>query len=369
MDHPVDSQQLPEAARKVLAGPAPMKMMAARGMAPLPPVALVCALYAFAHDRADEKLREAAAKTLGNLPPAVLDGALGAPELPAAVLDDLASRLKERPDALARIVRHPAVLGDTLARVARTCDEATSELIAINEQKLLMYPEVIKALYFNEHTRMSTSDRIVELAARNGLTVDIPGFADIVAALKNQTPPEKTAEPLPSDAEFVEALKISAEVKVDEIEDGDDTEHGEPKVTSEKAEKVNKAISKMTITEKIRTAMLGNAAQRALLIRSPNRLVFNAVLDSPKLGEDEVVKYAASRQVGGDVLRRICSRKDFLRLYDVKLNLVFNPKTPVTESMKLLNQLRENDVKKVVGSKNVPTALRNMANGLLNKRK
>ena len=46
------------------------------------------------------------------------------------------------------------------------------EFVATNEQRLLENPRIIELLYMNKNTRMSTADRIVELAARNGLAVD-----------------------------------------------------------------------------------------------------------------------------------------------------------------------------------------------------
>ena len=137
----------------------------------------------------------------------------------------------------------------------------------------------------------------------------------------------------------------------------------------ERARKVEKRIEDMSVTEKIRTAMLGNGMQRTLLIRSTNRLVAAAVLDSPKIGDDEVVKIAASRNVSDDILRRIAGRGAWMRLYEVKLNLVSNPKTPVGESMKLIVHLRESDLKKVASSKNVGAAVRSAANNHLKKRK
>ncbi len=372
MDHPIDLSQLPEAARKALNGPAPLKMMVARGMAPLPPAALVSALYGFAWSREDEKLREAAEKTLTGLPEAVLGGALGAADLHPAVLDDLATRHGSNRSVVERIVRHAQTAGETVAALARHCDESLTELIATNEQRLLAHPVIIEALYLNEHTRMSTADRIVELAARHGLRVNIPGFDNIVAALREQGgagTAAARAEPVVSaeqiDKEFRDALEEAKDLVADAVKEEDD---GSLKL-DEKGKKVDKAISKMTITEKIRTAMLGNAAQRSLLIRSPNRLVFSAVLDSPKLQDDEVLKFAASRQVSGDVLRRIAGDRGFTRLYDVKLNLVNNPKTPLTESMKFLSHLRETDVRKLLGNKNIASGLRNAANGMLAAKK
>lgn len=364
MQHPVDLTQLPEGARKVLAGPAPLKMMAARGMAPLPPVAMMCALYGLAWSD-DAGLRDAATKTLLGLPEAVVGAALAAPDFPAAVLDDFAARAVGNRAYVERVVRHANAAGETVARIARTSDEALSETIAQNEQRLLSSPEIIEALYLNPATRMSTSDRIVEFAARNGLKVNIPGFEQIVAALKNQVIPPPSEAPLERDAAFVVALEEAREFSLDDIEEDDD---GELRV-KEGARKAEKKLEDMNVTEKIRTAMLGNALQRSLLIRSTNRLVAAAVLDSPKIGDDEIIKIAASRAVSDDILRRISSRGPWLRLYEVKLNLVSNPKTPVGEAMKLIVHLRESDMKRVAASKNVSAAVRTAANNHLKKRK
>ena len=364
MHHPVDFAKLPEAARKALGAPAPMKMMAARGMAPMPPALLLSVLYGLAWD-ADPGVREAAGKTLANLPEPVINGAFGAPELPGAVLDDLAARNRGNRALIERILRHPSTPGETVVELARVADEAIAEVIATNEARLLQTPAIIEALYMNRNTRMSTSDRIVEFAARNGITVSIPGFANIVAALKDQLIPLAGDEPLETDQLFKEALDEAEGVDLDAVTED---EEGAVKV-AEHGKKVEKKLHEMSITEQIRTAMLGNAMQRALLIRSRNRLVSGAVLDSPKLGDDEVVKFAQSRTVGEDVLRRMAARGPWLRLYEVKWSLVNNPKTPLGDALKLLVHIRENDIKKLVGNKNVPAGLRQAAQGYVSKRK
>jgi hypothetical protein len=294
-----------------------------------------------------------------------VSSALTAPDFPAAVLDDFVSRAAGNRSYVERVVRHPNTAGETIARLARDADEALAEMISQNEQRLIACPEIIEALYLNPATRMSTSDRIVEFAARNGLKVHIPGYEQIVAALKDQLIPAPTAEPLPSDRVFATAIEEAREFGLDDVEED---ENGEL-VVKERARKVEKRIEDMSVTEKIRTAMLGNGMQRTLLIRSTNRLVAAAVLDSPKIGDDEVVKIAASRNVSDDILRRIAGRGAWMRLYEVKLNLVSNPKTPVGESMKLIVHLRESDLKKVAASKNVGAAVRSAANNHLKKRK
>lgn len=363
MHHPVDLSQLPEGARKVLSGPAPLKMMAARGLAPLPPVAMMCALYGLAWSD-DAGLRDAAAKTLVGLPEAVVGAAMASPELPAAVLDDFASRAAENHAHLERVVRHANTAGETVARIAGSADEGLTEVIAQNEQRLLACPDIIVALYLNPATRMSTSDRIVEFAARNGLKVAVPGFEQIVAALQNQVIPPPSEEPDERDAAFTTALAEASAYSLDDVEEDED---GELRL-KQGAEKAEKRLEDMNVTEKIRTAMLGNGMQRALLIRSTNRLVAAAVLDSPKIADDEIIKYAASRNVSEDILRRIANRGSWLRLYEVKLNLVTNPKTPVGEGMKLLVHLRESDMKRVAASKGVAAAVRTAATNHLKKR-
>lgn len=364
MQHPVDFAQLPEAARKALTAPGPMKMMAARGMAPMPPATLLSVLYGLAWDP-DAAAREAAAKTLASLPEPVLNGAFASPELPSAVLDDLARRNAGNRTVLERVLRHPSTLDETALELAKTGDEGITEIIAMNEARMLRMPAIIEALYLNRHTRMSTSDRVVEFAARHNLAVSIPGFASIVAALKDQLIPEVSVEPLESDLAFSEALVEAEGVDLDALSED---EAGNVTI-AERGRKVEKKLAEMSITEQIRTAMLGTASQRAMLIRSRNRLVCGAVLDSPKLGDDEVVKFAQSRTLSEDVLRRLCSRGPWLRLYEVKWHLVNNPKTPLGEALKLLVHIREPDIKKLLGNKNVPGGLRQAAQGYVSKRK
>lgn len=364
MHHPVDFSLLPEGARRVLAAPTPMKLMASRGLAPLTPAVLLCALYGLAWD-ADAQVRDAASNSLGALPDQILNGAFAAAELPGPVLDDLAARNRGNRAVLERILRHPSTPDETVVSLARTGDEALTEVIATNEARLVRTPAIIDALYLNRSTRMSTSDRIVEFAARNGLQLGIPGFANIVAALKDQLIPEPSAEPLESDTAFNQALEEAEDVDLDAL-----SEDESGTVTlAERGKKVEKKLIDMSITEQIRTAMLGNSMQRALLIRSRNRLVSGAVLDSPKLGDDEVVKFAQSRTVGEDVLRRMCARGPWLRLYEVKWHLVNNPKTPLGDALKLLSHIREADIKKLLGNKNVPSGLRQAAQGYVSKRK
>jgi len=365
MQHPAPIEDLPAAAQKALRGAAPLRMMVARGMAPLPPPALVGALYGLAYD-ADGALADAARASLEKLPDLVLDGALRSPELPAAVLDDLAARFSKREAVVARVIEHPNTAIATMLAVASHASEATCEHIATNEQRLLEHPALIEALYMNRALRMSTADRIVELAARNGAQLSIPGFADIVASLQDQLIP-LAGEETPADQAFREAI-VEAEALAGPGEDVVERDEDGDEALKDKFRNVEKRLVDMSVSEKIRTALIGNPAQRAVLVRSSNRIISLAAIGSPKMSDSEAAQIAASRQVSDDILRHIANKREWMQLHQVKVNLCFNPKTPVAISLRLLPFLRENDLKTLMRSKNVPQALKTPATQLVEKR-
>jgi hypothetical protein len=73
--------------------------------------------------------------------------------------------------------------------------------------------------------------------------------------------------------------------------------------------------------------------------------------------ENEAAQITASRSVSEDVLRIIARNREFTRNYQVKLNLVTNPRTPLTFASRLIPHLRDNDLRSIAKSKNVPGAI------------
>jgi len=342
-------------------------MMAARGMAPLPPPVLVSVIYLTRFD-ADEQLKAAATATFAKLPPPVLDAALATADIHPAVLDALSESYGHRRDIDERIVKHAGTYADTIVSIARRADEALCELIATNEQRLLANKAIIEALYLNEHLRMSTADRLCELAARNGVELDIPGFSDIAKSLENALIPE-AGEQCPSDEMFRESIVESQ--SIDESEDGDifvRDEKGEAKQIKGAFAKVAKRIEDMTISEKIRVAMLGSAAQRRLLACSPVRSIAEAAVKSPRIQPDEIQKLAMLPEANEEVLRQISRRGDWLKNSRTRYYLARNPKTPANIAITQLSHLTEFDLKALEKSRTVPMQVRNIAKQILEKR-
>ena len=131
-----------------------------------------------------------------------------------------------------------------------------------------------------------------------------------------------------------------------------DTAAGEPETAA------IKAISMMSVMEKMKVAMRGTREQRAVLIRDPNRLVAASVLSSPKLTDTEVEQFSRMANVGEEVLRVIGTSRNWTKNYGVIAGLVRNPKTPVAISMTLLQRINDRDVKMLSIDRNVPEAVR-----------
>lgn len=354
----VNTADLPAPAQRILGpnAPAPLRLMGARGIAPgLKPDVLVTLICAFAAGP-DPALAQTARETLEGLPQPILQGAFTA-DLQPAVLELLAEAQFEDAALVSRLLAARQITSAALELVAERATENIGEIVAASDSVLLRFPRVIEKLYMNRRVRMSTADRLIDLAVRNGLELNIPAFKQAAAAIQNQLIAEPTEERTFDDELFQKAEEL-AEGLPDELEE--DThevdDEGEEQV-KEKFLPIYAQIALMTITQKIRRATLGTGAERMLLVRDSNRLVATAAATSPLLKEGEAARIAASRNVIDDVLRIIARNRDFVRNYQVKINLIGNPRTPFTFSSRLIPHLRENDLRSLSKSKNVPAAV------------
>jgi hypothetical protein len=369
---PFPTENLSAVARKMLdpGAPAPLRQLAARGVGPglRPGEALTVVVLLSESD--DEAVASTAKATLQKIPAPLLNGALGG-DLPPGVLAVVAPSYAHDAAIMEKIVAHPRLLSETVAAIAALANEAVAELVATNEKRLLAYPEIIEKLYMNKATRMSTADRILELAVRNKIELKgIPAYKEAAIAIGNELVALPSIHPTPDDILFDETEALAKKAKVDPtVEDTHrlDEETGN-EVVDERFLPLHARLGMMTISQKIRRAMLGNAAERLLLVRDSNRLVAAAAIKSPSIQENEVVRISSSRAVSDDVLRIIAMDREWTRSHQIKLNLVQNPRTPFAFSAKLITHLREHELKALAKSKNVTGAVATAAKQQLSRR-
>ncbi len=416
---PLTEPELGPAVWKVVqpGAPAPLQTMVARGLAPLGPRDLVMALYQLWVNNTPP-LAEQAAKTVTTLPPNILTAALRDPTMAPGALDFAARKLPRNAEALEALVRHPLVHDDTLVAVSRVCPESICDLLSENQERWLRTPAIVEALYQNPNCRMSVAQRMLELAVRQGVDLSLPNIEEIKQAIAGTPSTDAPADDEAEDEEFrrvaaraiegqasavekmVEAaadedvdldaatpsedkeeleqiqaeieqspdealsLPVEGEAAEDEAAEGE-AEEAKPEVRGDRITQ----ISKLSPMKKIRLALLGNAFERAVLIRDSNKAVSLSAIKSPKVKENEVVAYCANRSLSHDVIRYISTRRDWVKLYAVKLNLVLNPKTPMASAMTLLGHLHAHDIKKVARSRNIPSALATAAKRRMAKRR
>jgi hypothetical protein len=369
---PLDPSTLSPAAQKAL-GPGPGRLMASRGIVPLPPGDQVSVLYQLAIDK-DQNLAMGARATATGLPDKVLSGALADARVDARVLDFFASLIGEKPAAFEALIGNASTADGTIAKLAELGGLNEVERIAANEQRLLRHPEIIAAMYKNKQARMSTIDRVVELAVRNHIRV--PGLAawdEIARALDGAPPPSAEADVAFALAAEEAASDDTAVTQGDaenaELVLAETGEAAKAQAEAQAEDEKRVPIEKLSVPAKIRLAILGNGFQRAVLVRDPLKIVSSAAIKSPGVTEFEAARYAGNPQLSDDVIRYIAGKREWTKLYGTKVALCRNPKTPVSDAMRLMPFLRDKDLVNMTKSKGIPSAVVAQARKLLMQRR
>lgn len=362
--------------------PAPMKMMAARGMVPAPPDQLIRVFYQLYFDAA---LTQAVSEALNGMPEAVLLPALQA-EQPAGVLDWVAE-LRESETVAQAIALNRGTDDRTIVRLAQEASAEVCEIIANNQVRVLRTPAIIEALYTNTRARMATVDKLIDLARRND--VDLSGLPGLEEALRSGEP--LTGEGGLDDDAFAGVLqqeqtrRQSEEEMLSKLDDPSltrserermqrelmgDEEDEEEEVVEERRRKgsLYSQIAQMNLSQKIRLASVGSKEAINILVRDSNKLVHLAAIRSPRLRPADIRQLASNKSIPEGVIKYIAMNRDWTRHYDVMVSLTMNPKTPLSDVMSFLNHLRTKDLRDLTRNRNVSHQVQRMAKTLVNKR-
>lgn len=120
-------------------------------------------------------------------------------------------------------------------------------------------------------------------------------------------------------------------------------------------------IAMLDVKGRIQLAMRGSKEERAILVRDGTKIVALAVLDSPKITDGEVERFANQKNVLEALLRAIPMKRRFMKNYAIVRNLVFNPRTPMDVSLGLMKNLLVQDLRNLSGNKEVSDTVRKLA--------
>ncbi len=123
-------------------------------------------------------------------------------------------------------------------------------------------------------------------------------------------------------------------------------------------------VSRLSVPQKVELAVKGNKEVRLILSCDPNKMVSQALMNSPKLTENDVLAFASSSQTNDEVLRLIAENREYASKPQVVLLLVSNPRTPVPVALRFLVRLRTNELNNITRNRSVSPILRRDAKRL-----
>jgi len=334
------------------AAPRALKLSAARGVLPLMRAELVKVLVVLARD-GDDEVRGAAETHLSSLPEDEMVALLSGTAATEDVLDHFACAPASGPNLRDAVIANPATPAGTLRKIAPTLSAAQIDQVLLNLERLIADPDLIGLLALSPSLTPLQKTRLDEI--RRHFTE--PPAPTVTAP----SPPPPTAEDTqPVEVRLPDVDEPDAGGQIDESA-ATEPEDGEAAGVETLIENANQKILRMNTSEKIQLALKGNREERAILIKDSSKLVQMAVLESPKVSDNEIEAIAKMRSVSEDVLRAIAGSRDWMKNYVVAHALATNPKTPVGIAMNLVSRLNNRDLKLIAGDKNVAEMIRRQA--------
>jgi hypothetical protein len=358
-----------EILEKLKAGEVPIgiRQAAARGVLPVPQEELL-AILVFLKQDSDESIRKSAQQTIANsFNEETLKRIAESSSTPVEVFEFLGQPPLHAPVILEALIQNKQTPDSTIAGLAALIGAGLMDLMLVNLMRLLRSPFILEALEKNSNQTPDIRRRLKEIREeffekRN----------TYIPIHRTKTEEQIVAE---AQGEATEPLEPGTALVLysDKIEEGEDvmsltlrsladdgvTEAAE----SAENERITtiRRIATMSVAERVQEALKGGREERLILIRDSNRLVAEAVLDSPKISDSEVESFAQMKNVSEEVLRILSTRREFVKNYSVIRSLVRNPKTPLATSLGMLNRILTTDLKTLARDKNIPETLRKMA--------
>ena len=373
--------------------PQPARLAAARGMLPLPQNDLLEVLVAL-RSSDDTQIASAATETLQAESSEDLLIAASGQDTAPSVLAYLATQRDATPEVYEATILNTRTPDQALAQLATTTSSTSLlELITINQQRLVRSPEIIDAILANPASSGEAERRARE--TRKEFFEKERGARQIADELRARG---QTAA-----AEFFEAADLTTaagELSVDdawliaqhiEVSDADLDDAWLPAeryeeliseslsdaaanaqrvIESERldsgevnAERVSliRRIMFMNTRDRMKLAMKGDREARSILIRDSNKVVCSAVVNNPRITEQEIENIAGMRTVSDEVLRLIALNRSWARSYPIIHNLARNPRTPIPTAMNILNRIRTKDLVNLSQNRNVSETVRRQA--------
>jgi hypothetical protein len=242
-----------------------------------------------------------------------------------------------QPNIIGKIVRNQSMPHQFLVEIGERGDGPMLEILLENQIKLIAYPEILDAM-----DRNPTASNYIKSKTR-----EIRDF---------YLSEEKGAEIKKEDV--IEEIK---EIFSGEREEDEPTEEIPAELIEERTVTMLQRINEMSVSERIKMALTGDRTERMILIKDANKMVSSAVIQSPKVTEDEVVLIVRNKSLPGEIIANIARKREWTKNYIIMLELLQNPKTPVKDALGFIKRLHLRDLKQLSRDKNISPVVRQLA--------
>lgn len=371
---------------RILSGEAPeaVRQAGARGVLPIPREDQI-ELWACLRNDGDPDIRLSARENLAAVDASEWRPYLRDHEFRPEVFDFASKTLSRQDDLAAALLQNRALPDVSFAYLAGTLKGGLLDQILDNQSRLIRHPNSVVALLSNPALTPSQARRLSDLSEqffrehsqipalleeRFGFTVGHAGgdFSPEISQKETIAPP---LPPIPAPPKTEKGpvapnpalAPLSKEEEVGEGAGGLSGEEGaqEGEAESQEHQTLFQRLLTMSVPQKIGLAFNGDKEARGLLIRDSNKVVQEAVLNSPKLTDGEVEAICKMRNLSEEILRKVARNQEWMKQYSIVKALVSNAKTPPGVVLPLVFRLNDFDLKQTIKDKNVAEIVRREA--------
>jgi hypothetical protein len=244
-------------------------------------------------------------------------------------------------NTLTLIVQNQGYPPEFILRIAKHGRAVVLESMLENQVRLIAFPEIMEMMEANPECNPYIRGRIGELRDfyLRPQAAEAIAESEVIAEVASVTAEEKKKDPQ-LDAEQVKQEALTALQR----------------------------INLMGVSERARLALTGSKTERLVLIKDSNKLVQTAVLDSPRMADDEVLIHVRNLSLPGEIIGKIANNREWTKNYTIILALVENPKTPVNRAISFVKQLHDRDLKLVARDRNISPVIRTVAENLVKQK-
>jgi c-di-GMP-binding flagellar brake protein YcgR len=210
--------------------------------------------------------------------------------------------------------------------------------LMVNKNRLIAYPRVMELVKKNHDVSPSLKKKIEEIDKfylQEETSVDIP------------------------QSDVVEDLQVALSHQKKEA--GSETGSSPTKEALEEALVRHQRINRMTIRERIKLTFNGNLSERLILSKDTNKLVLMALVESPQVTEEEIIRILKNHKAPTEVVRKIYENPLWLGNYGILLYLLKSPKVPPKIIPDLIKKVQLKDLKEIIRMEGIRPRVRDLA--------